>query len=105
MKKDGWVGDPVDVIRMPDGKVTSMDNTRIKAAREAGIEIKGNVRNFDDKLSPEEITRFSDPRKGFTPQTWGEAIKGRIDKQSGGFGKDNPYGSIDPPRTTGKPRN
>ncbi|THB82430.1 hypothetical protein E1N66_21030, partial [Pantoea allii] len=35
MKKDGWKGDPVDVIKMPDGKMTSMDNTRISAAREA----------------------------------------------------------------------
>ncbi|WP_275415315.1 VENN motif pre-toxin domain-containing protein, partial [Snodgrassella gandavensis] len=104
MKTNGWKGDPVDVIKMPDGKFTSMDNTRIAAAREAGIDIKANVRNFDDKLLPAEVNRFSDPRKGFVPTTWGEAITGRINKQSGGFSKNNPYGSSTPPRISGKPK-
>ncbi|WP_416778596.1 hypothetical protein ACNFJN_03155 [Xenorhabdus budapestensis] len=70
MKKDGWKGDPVDVVKMPYGKFTSMDNTRITAAREAGIDIKANVRNFDDKLTPAETIRFSDPRRGLEPKTW-----------------------------------
>ncbi|MBD2826942.1 hemagglutinin repeat-containing protein, partial [Xenorhabdus szentirmaii] len=102
MKKDGWKGDPVDVVKMPDGKFTSMDNTRITAAREAGIDIKANVRNFDDKLTPTETIRFSDPRRGLEPKTWGEAITGRINKQTGGFSKKNPYGSDESPRITGK---
>ena len=102
MKTNGWKGDPVDVIKMPDGKFTSMDNTRIAAAREAGINIKANVRNFNDKLSPSEVNRFSDPKKGFIPTTWGEAITGRINKQSGGFSKNNPFGSNTPPRISGK---
>ncbi|OCG71455.1 hypothetical protein A9G43_05105 [Gilliamella sp. Occ3-1] len=104
MKTDGWKGEPVNVIKMPDGKFTSMDNTRIAAAREAGIDIKANIRNFDDKLSPSEVNRFSDPKKGFIPTTWGEAITGRINKQSGGFSKNNPYGSSTPPRISGKPK-
>ncbi|GKX61434.1 hypothetical protein SOASR032_00030 [Pragia fontium] len=53
MKKDGWKGDSVDVVKMPDGKVTSMDNTRIAAAREAGIDIKATVRDFNERLTPE----------------------------------------------------
>jgi hypothetical protein len=104
MKKDGWKGDPVDVVKMPDGKFTSMDNTRITAAREAGIDIKANARNFDDKLTPEETIRFSDPRRGLEPKTWGEAITGRINKQTGGFSKNNPYGANESPRITGKPK-
>jgi hypothetical protein len=104
MKTNGWKGNPVDVIKMPDGKFMSMDNTRIAVARKAGIDIKANVRNFDDKLSPAEVNRFSDPRKGFVPTTWGEAITGRINKQSGGFSKNNPYGSNTPPRISGKPK-
>ncbi|AFI88574.1 hypothetical protein EXT68_10585 [Pectobacterium parmentieri] len=96
MKKDGWKGDPVDVIRMPDGKMTSMDNTRISAAREAG------VRSYNEKLTSSEIERFSDRKRGFVPQTWGEAITGRINKQSGGFGTQNPYGSNESPRITGR---
>ncbi|WP_335340262.1 VENN motif pre-toxin domain-containing protein [Gilliamella sp. WF3-4] len=104
MKTNGWKGDPVDVIKMPDGKFTSMDNTRIAAAREAGIDIKANIRNFYDKLSPAEVNRFSDPKKGFVPVSWGDAITGRINKQSGGFSKNNPYGSSTPPRISGKPK-
>ena len=102
MKSDGWKGDPVDVVRMPDGKLTSIDNTRIAAAREAGIDVKATVRGFDDLLSASEIKRFTIPKKGFVPKTWGEAITGRINKQTGGFSKDNPYGASQPPRITGR---
>lgn len=48
--------------------------------------------------------RFEDPKKGFYPTIWGKAIQGRINKQSGGFGKDNPNGSNDIPRISGKPK-
>ncbi|TLP58288.1 hypothetical protein FEM01_16550 [Pseudomonas mosselii] len=50
MRANGWKGDPFDVVKMPDGKLTSMDNTRIAAAREAGIDVKATVRGFDDPL-------------------------------------------------------
>lgn len=36
---------------MPDGAPTSMDNTRIMAAREAGVKVEANVHNFNDRLS------------------------------------------------------
>ncbi|MGX5109377.1 hemagglutinin repeat-containing protein [Enterobacter cloacae] len=104
MRKDGWKGDPVDVVTMPDGKVTSIDNTRIAAAREAGIDVKATVRNYNDKLTAAEMLRFSDPKRGLSPTTWGEAITGRINKQSGSFSKDNPYGANESPRITGKPK-
>jgi len=98
MKTNGWKGDPVDVIKMPDGKMTSMDNTRISAAREAGIDVKANVRNFNDPLPKDMIAsgRFGNAT------TWGEAITGRINNQSGGFSKNNPYGSDNNPRITGQ---
>ncbi len=105
MKKDGWKGDPVDVVKMPDGKVTSIDNTRILAAREAGIDVQATVRQAGDKLSPAEARRFTDRKKGFEPETWGEAISGRVSKQKPkSFPKENPSGSITPPRVTGKPK-
>ena len=47
MRTNGWKGDPVDVVRMPDGRLTSIDNTRIRAARAAGIDMQANVRSFD----------------------------------------------------------
>lgn len=27
MKAKGWKGDPIDVVRMPDGSLTTLDNT------------------------------------------------------------------------------
>ncbi|WP_230587101.1 VENN motif pre-toxin domain-containing protein, partial [Pectobacterium atrosepticum] len=98
MKKDGWKGEPVDVVKMPDGNMTSMDNTRISAAREASIKVEANVRNFSDPLSKDMI----DSGRFGSATTWGEAITGRINNQSGGFSKNNPYGSSDSPRITGK---
>ncbi|TCP92059.1 VENN motif-containing pre-toxin protein [Cricetibacter osteomyelitidis] len=80
MKKNGWNGDPVDIVNMPDNAPTSMDNTRILAAREAGIKIEANVHNYADKLTAEQAERFS--VNGKFPTTWGEAIKLRIERQS-----------------------
>ncbi|WP_245983350.1 DUF6862 domain-containing protein, partial [Trinickia fusca] len=103
MRTNGWQGAPVDVVEMPDGNLTSMDNTRIAAAREAGINVQANVRGFNDPLTSEELSRFAKPEKGFNPKTWGEAISGRIGSQTGGFGRVNPNGAYQPPRITGKP--
>lgn len=99
MKTNGWKGDPVDVVKMPDGKFTSMDNTRIVAAREAGIDVKANVRGFDEPLPADMLAT----RRFGNAQTWGEAITGRINRQTGGFGTNNPYGSSTLPRITGNP--
>lgn len=32
MRANGWVGDPIDVVRMPDSGLTAIDNTRVVAA-------------------------------------------------------------------------
>lgn len=37
MRRHGWHGDPVDVVRQPGGTLVSMDNRRLLAAREAGL--------------------------------------------------------------------
>ncbi|WP_124431037.1 hypothetical protein [Pseudomonas orientalis] len=97
LRTKGWKGDPVDVVKMPDGKLTSMDNTRIAAAREAGIDVKARVRGFDDPLTP----AIQEARGWQNFNTWGEAIIGRINKQSGGFSTSNPHGSTEPPRISG----
>ncbi|WP_167686177.1 ShlB/FhaC/HecB family hemolysin secretion/activation protein [Rahnella sp. CJA17(1/100)] len=97
MRTNGWKGDPVDVVKMPDGKLTSMDNTRIAAARESGIDVKASVRGFDDPLTP----AIQEARGWQNFNTWGEAITGRINKQSGGGSTSNPYGSTEPPRISG----
>lgn len=63
------------------------------------------MRQASDKLSPAEARRFTDRKKGFKPETWGEAISGRVNKQKPKtFPKENPSGAITPPRVTGKPK-
>ena len=68
MYANGWVGDPVDVVRMPDGGLTSVDNTRVVAAAEAGIDVQAQIQGFDDLLPQEFIDRFTTP-KGGAPST------------------------------------
>ena len=100
MKTGGWKGDPVDVVKMPDGAFTSMDNTRISAARDAGINVQANVHGFNDPLPANMIAndRFGDAK------TWGEALAGRISNQKPpSFGNANPNGSPTAPRITGRP--
>jgi hypothetical protein len=104
MKKDGWQGEPVDVVRMPDGAPTSVDNTRILAAREAGIKVEANVRNYNDPISDDQARRFI--LNGQVPKTWGEAVEFRVRKQSQMPGVDKSWaekfssGSIYDPEVT-----
>lgn len=99
MQTNGWKGNSVDVVRMPDKGLTSIDNTRIRAAREAGIDVQANVRPFDSPLTMDEIRRFT--KGSQVPKTWGDAITIRINSQSGGFGVKYPYGADALPRVTG----
>ncbi|MDR4190779.1 hypothetical protein COL91_21430 [Bacillus pseudomycoides] len=93
MKANGWKGDPIDVVRMPDGKFTTIDNTRVAAAREVGIDVQITIRNYNDPLPPDMVARFTTP-KGI-PKTWGEALDLRILKQKASFRNNNPMGSFD----------
>ncbi|MBM7689215.1 pre-toxin TG domain-containing protein [Enterococcus ureilyticus] len=93
MKANGWKGDPIDVVRMPDGSLTTLDNTRVAAAREVGIDVQATVRNYDDLLPPDMVARFTTP-KG-VPKTWGEATDLRIGKQKASFRNNNPMESFD----------
>jgi filamentous hemagglutinin len=98
MREKGWQGDPVDLVRMPDGKLTSMDNTRITAAREARIGVQGVERSYGEALTPE----IQNARGWSDYNTWGEAITARINNQSKSFSTANPYGSPHSPRIKGK---
>ena len=101
MREKGWQGDPIDVVRMPDGHLTSMDNTRVRAAREAGIKVEARERGYNDLVTEPEQQRFA--VKGKKPDTWGEAIELRVGKQSPKrFGKETPYGSHELPKLSGK---
>ncbi|MCW1939827.1 ParB/RepB/Spo0J family partition protein [Bacillus anthracis] len=63
MKANGWKGDPIDVVKMPDGKLTTIDNTRVAAAREVGIEVQATIRNYKDPLPTNLIDRFTTKRE------------------------------------------
>ena len=93
MKEHGWKGDPIDVVRMKDGELTAIDNSRVAAARITGIEVKAVIHEYDEPLADRaQQERFTTP-KGGIPATWGEAIKNRIGKQAAHFRSDNPNGS------------
>jgi LysM repeat protein len=105
MRSDGWRADRgnIDVVQMPDGRFTSVDNTRLLAAREAGIDVSANIRSFDERLNAEALERFARPNRGFFPETWGDVIGARIANQSRNWSMQNPYGSLNPPKVTGRP--
>jgi len=91
MKKNGWQGDPVDVVKMGDGGLTSLDNTRVLAAHEAGIDVQAVVHLADDLLPSNLVKRFT-TKKG-VPKTWGDAARLRIQNQNSGFRNTYPNGS------------
>lgn len=92
MKQNGWKGDPIDVVEMPDGVYTTIDNTRVVSAREAGIDVQA-IHNYNDPLPIEYVERFT--TKQGVPTTWGEAIELRIGKQKATFRNANPFGSFE----------
>lgn len=68
---------------MKDGVATSVDNTTVLAAREAGIDVRANVRHIDEPLTNAEKLRFTEEDR--VPSTWGEVIQIRLDKQKGTY--------------------
>lgn len=91
MKNNGWAGDPIDVVRMSDGKLTTIDNTRVSAASRAGVNVKARIHEALDALPSDFVERFT-TKKG-TPSSWEEAINLRIGKQSAGYRNQYPSGS------------
>ena len=94
MKKYGWMGDPIDIVEMPDGLYTTLDNTRVVAAREVGIEVQANIHGYNDIIPESSIVERLTTPKG-VPVTWGDAVNLRIGKQKASFRNNNPFGSFD----------
>ena len=92
MRANGWVGDPIDVVRMPDGSLVTLDNTRVLAAHQAGIDVQATVYAFEMPLSTDMAVRFTTP-KGGVPGTWGEALMNRIGSQNAAYRSAWPEGS------------
>lgn len=89
-------GNPMNIVRVSDGQLTAIDNTRVAAARQAGIDVQANIHGYNDPLSSDFIDRFT-TKKGI-PSTWGEAIELRIGKQNATFRNTSPSGSFDMPK-------
>ena len=98
----------IDAVRMKDGLLTSVDNSRPAVLNATGGgQIQVRVRAFDDPLMGSEIDRFTALRGGETrvTSTWGEAVDARIWKQGDQFMSLYPNGSPMIPKVTGAPTN
>ena len=80
MLNKGWAGKPIDVVRMLDRGLTSVDNTRLLAANRSGIDVRAIVHNFADPIPDAMAGRFISPT-GAVPGAWGEAVSNRIASQ------------------------
>ena len=87
MKANGWQGSPIDVVRMADGSLTAVDNTRLAAASLSNTPVQATIRNFGEA--------FPASRAGGNLQggTWGEALMNRIGGQKPGWQRLYPNGS------------
>ena len=59
IKTKGWAGDLVDVVRMSDSKLTTIDNTRILAASRADLKVQARIHEGTSSLPNEFINRFT----------------------------------------------
>jgi RHS repeat-associated protein len=87
MKANGWVGDPIDVVKMPDGSLTAVDNTRLMAASLTNTPVKAVVHAFDEAFP---ATRAGGNLQG---ATWGEAVMSRINEQRPAWRRQYPNGA------------
>lgn len=92
MGQRGWHGTPVDVVRMPDGGLTTVDNTRLLAARSTETPVQARVHGYDEPIDP---ARAGDlvSRKGDVPSTWAEGVENRIGRQNATYRGRYPSGS------------
>jgi hypothetical protein len=106
MINNGWVGAPIDVVQMEKGILTTIDNSRVFVAKKANINVKANVRKYNERLPSGMLDRFEHPKiYGAYAKTWGEAIEFRLMRQSYEF-SDNyfPNGTYVEPKVTGMPK-
>ncbi|MBC7532848.1 MAG: hypothetical protein H7318_14845 [Oligoflexus sp.] len=91
MKANGWIGDAIDVVKISDGTMITVDNTRVLAASRAGIEIQAMVRSGSEILPKDMIERFTNSVG--VSQTWEDAVKYRIMNQNKTWSRQYPNGS------------
>jgi hypothetical protein len=97
----------VNVVRMRDGGLTSLDNSRPAVLNvQGGGDILARIRDYNDPLTPSEVRRFRADRPSGeirTPSTWGEAADYRIWRQGDKFMTLYPNGTGLVPKIAGAP--
>jgi len=97
----------IDAVRMPDGRLTTLDNSRPAVRKTvAGGFICVRERHFDEPLAKGDAVRFTALGPDgdiLIPHTWGEAVQTRIQRSAPGFGERHPFGMLEPPVVTGAP--
>ena len=89
----------VDVVKMPDGELTSLDNRRLLAAREAKALVFAKVIEGDMPVPSDQSGRFS--MNGRNPEVMSDAVKNRIAQQRGvPKNPDIPQGLKENPKKT-----
>jgi RHS repeat-associated protein len=91
MRANGWSGPPVDVVRLENGSLVTLDNTRVLAASQTGTNVQAVVHGASDALPPSQIQRFT--TSGGAPSTGGDAARLRIQNQGASFSSKYPNGS------------
>ncbi|HEX4341007.1 MAG TPA: toxin TcdB middle/N-terminal domain-containing protein [Polyangiaceae bacterium] len=86
MAAKGWVGAPIDVVRMQSGLV-SVDNTRLLAASMTDTPVRALIHDAGDAIPPIMARRFDNAT------TWGEAVQSRIGDQNAIYRTQYPEGS------------
>ncbi|MFW7381991.1 MAG: hypothetical protein ACOH5I_24510 [Oligoflexus sp.] len=94
MKKHGWLDSDgtIDVVKMHDGTLISVDNKRVLAAHNAGIKVKAIVRSSTESIDLERAKYLRD-KQGNLPKNWGEAVTNRIANQKKLYRETYPNGS------------
>lgn len=92
MAVDGWQGTPIAVVKMADGGLTTVDNTRLLAASLTETPVRAVVFDSSAPIDISNAVRFAGP-KGDLPATWGEAVLRRIGNQNKSFRTNFPSGS------------
>jgi hypothetical protein len=92
MAANGWKGSPVTVVRMADGSLTTVDNTRVLAAGLTGTPVQATIFDAGASIDASQAIRFVGPNGGL-PTTWGEAVLNRIGNQNSLYRATYPSGS------------
>ncbi len=85
MRASGWKpGTKIDVVKMPNGKLVSVDNTRLAAAKITNTPVRATIRGYREAFPTRRDINglfFSNRITKAPAQTWGEAVLNRIARQ------------------------